>query len=372
MRLPRAGTIGLALAAIAITGCVGAGDPDGNGDRTTATPSPTTTTVTELADGSSWPPARRGHRLVADGTARLVLFGGRSVEGSARTYLDDTWIYDTRSGLWTEVPGPAPTLRSQHAMSPTGTPGTILLFGGYAGDRFTYPGTWLFDGSTWSRVDPEVSPPSRAGSALVWDAGSEHLVLFGGAERPRVAELPTDETWWFDPAVGTWQERTPAVAPRPKSEGHPTLFELAMAYDAQSDRSILLIGGDETWAYDADADAWERRADPGLEADFMVAAAYDAARDRVVTHGGGPTSLSNETWLYDYDTDTWSMVATPESPGPIGDHAMAYDPITELTYLFGGAVDLLPLDGIGDVSSDLWVFDGATWERLGPDGPGRG
>ena len=34
--------------------------------------------------------------------------------------------------------------------------------------------------------------------------------------------------------------------------------------------------------------------------------------------------------------------------------------------LFGGAEDLLPLDGVGDLKDALWSFDGSDWTRVGP------
>jgi hypothetical protein len=284
-------------------------------------------------------------------------------------YLADTWRYDTSTGKWERIESPdTPAPRSQHTLVGREDTGTVLLFGGYAGDRFTYGDLWSLDGRSWRRIRPATAPPARAGAVATHDPRSGLILLFGGAERPTVAELPTNDTWVLADDDG-WTLRNPEPAPRPMSEGHPTLFELALVHDIESERSILIIGGDEAWAYDAGTDTWERRASPGLEADFMVAAAYDARLDRVVTHGGGPTSLSDETWLYDYETDRWELVVTATSPGPIGDHAMAYDPVTKRTYLFGGAVDLVPLEGGGDVSADLWMFDGSGWTRLGPPGP---
>ena len=369
------------VVSIVTAGCVTATDADTDPAASTTAPRDDTATTSSEPQPSEprlsqpeapelrvpWPLPRRGHAMVADGAGRLVVFGGRSLAGTARTYLDDTWLYDTTNGAWTEVRSPdGPTLRSEYAMGWSGVPGTVVLFGGYTGDRFTYPGTWTFDGDAWTRVAPTTAPTPRAGAVLAWDPTEREVVMFGGAEEPTVAELPTDETWTFDPNSREWTRRRPPSSPRPMAEGHPTLFELALVHDTRVGRSILLIGGDETWSYDAGADVWERRSDPGLEADFMVAAAYDERLGRVVAYGGGPTSLSDETWLYDHVTDEWERVDTPNNPGRIGDHAMAYDPVTERTYLYGGGEDLLPLDGVGDVSSELWVFDGSDWTRLGP------
>ena len=70
--------------------------------------------------------------------------------------------------------------------------------------------------------------------------------------------------------------------------------------------------------------------------------------------------------VYDYAEDTWTRVATSASPGPVGDHAMAYDPLRAMTFLYGGAQDLLPLDGESEVRRELWAFDGTDWRRVGP------
>lgn len=354
--------------ALAASGCVEASDTVPSTTVATIAPpaDPPPSTIAEESE-VAWPAPRRGHQMTSDGAGRLIVFGGRSVSGGSHTYLADTWVYETAKGVWTEEDSsPAPSLRSQYAMTPTGTPGEIYLIGGYVGDRFTYPDAWYYSNGVWTRSDPAGGPTPRAGSAATWDEESGTIVLFGGAEQPRVAELPTNDTWVLDPTTQTWTDQSPSEPPRPKSEGHPTLFELALVYDSESDRSILLIGGDETWAYDTNTNLWEERSAPELEADFMVAAAYHAGLDRVVAYGGGPTSLTAETWLYDENTDTWAQLETATSPGPLGDHAMAYDATTDRVYLFGGAEDLLPLDGVGDVSDALWVFDGRDWDRIKP------
>ena len=359
-----------AFAAVAVTaGCTAAhpGEVEKPSSTTTVAPLQGPSPTAQESVVPPWPAPRRGHGMASDGAGRLVIFGGRSLSGSARTYLSDTWLYDTATGTWTEGDAaPKPTPRSEHGMSWTGAEGEVLLIGGYTGSRFTYPDAWIFADQEWTRSDPINGPTPRAGSAVSWDEDSQVVVLFGGAEQPTVAELPTNETWILDPKTMDWANRSPVHSPLPRAEGHPTLFELALAYDSDSDRSILLIGGDETWAYDADTNQWEQRTPPGLAADFMVAAAYHPGLDRIITYGGGPTSLTAETWLYDYDTDTWTRVNTGTSPGPIGDHAMAYDSTTDLVYLFGGGIDLLPLDGNGDVSDELWAFDGSNWRRVGP------
>ena len=361
-------TLVIALA-LALAACAPAAEPSTT--TTSSGPPGTTSSTTEAPPttggdpSDAWPAPRRSHGLVALDDGMLLLVAGRTNAGTARTYLADSWLFDTEDGTWTAA-GSLPTPRAQIAL--TGTEATrAILMGGYVGDRFTYPGTWEFTATgagSWERLTGAGVLTPRAGSVAAYDRDSGLVVLFGGAEQPTVAELPTNETWVLTDS--RWVEVTPDLSPRPKSEGHPTLFELAMVYDTESDLMVLLIGGDETWVYDTDANRWEERTPPGLEADFMVAAAYDQRLDRVVMYGGAPTEASDETWLYDTDADTWERVETVTDPGRVGDHAMAWDPVTQRTYLFGGGEDLLPLDGVGDVSAELWAFDGTDWSRIGP------
>jgi N-acetylneuraminic acid mutarotase len=94
-----------------------------------------------------------------------------------------------------------------------------------------------------------------------------------------------------------------------------------MAYDAESERSILFGGMDfmagivydKTWAYDSDEDSWQEMdpvVNPGnLAKHFMV---YVSSKDKVYLFGGDLCTdvcqLSNELWTYDYNTNTWEKI----------------------------------------------------------------
>ncbi len=296
--------------------------------------------------------------MVALGNGQLLVIGGQSISANAQVWFGDSWLFDAESSGWRQV-GSVPQ-RGQLALATDGT--TPLAFGGYAGGTAVYGDVRRLDGAEWLRLDQDPAPSARAGSVMAYDTESSVYVLFGGDEAPFDARLPTNETWTFDGAA--WVQQLPASSPRPKSEGHPTLFELALVYDSSSDRTILLIGGDETWAYDANTNSWEERAAPGLEADFMIAAAFHAGLGQVIMYGGAPTGGSQETWGYDYSSDTWTRFDTPTSPGPLGDHAMAYDPVTALVYMFGGSPELLSLDTPEPASGVMWAFDGSDWARV--------
>ena len=60
----------------------------------------------------------------------------------------------------------------------------------------------------------------------------------------------------------------------------------------------------------------------------------------------------------------WLEVLTSPVPGPIANHAMAFEPVTGATYLFGGATEVLVLEGPAPVTNTMWVFDAAGWRSV--------
>ncbi|KDO26431.1 hypothetical protein SPRG_08234 [Saprolegnia parasitica CBS 223.65] len=124
----------------------------------------------------SWPPPRAGHASLLYNN-QLFIHGGyqtffpypiTSGAGAGRAtfagsgpgytpfpsnpyYLDDLWVYDLASGLWTEItpllnvkPGP----RTEHTMIAAGA--VFVLFGGYLSNYY-YEDTWHFNstGNQW-------------------------------------------------------------------------------------------------------------------------------------------------------------------------------------------------------------------------------
>jgi N-acetylneuraminic acid mutarotase len=152
-----------------------------------------------------------------------------------------------------------------------------------------------------------------------------------------------------------------------------------MAYDAASDL-LVTFGGDDfgpvydhTWSYDVETDEWtdhQPRARPAARNFFAMT--YDARSDRVLVYGGiGPGgTFLDDLWAFDVDSATWAKVEVRAGPEGRGYAHMAYDAVTDRTYLFGGVTepDETPLD-------DTWAFDAgtSTWRRLDVRGPsGRG
>lgn len=309
--------------------------------------------------------------MVSIGDGKLLVFGGQTLRGNSIAYLRDTWIYDAVGQSWAMVAEDGPAPRSQHAMAFDPVRNQVLVFGGYVGSSFTYGDTWLFDveNESWRRVEVDAGPSARAGSVAVFDDSADRFVMFAGAEEPPAAELPLAETWIFDPTTGLWTEQFTNQAPSLLSEGHPTLFELAMVYDSASRRSVLLVAGESTWVYDATTVAWAKvdaGLSQGLGADYMTAAAFDSSAGRTIAYGGAPTGRTSATWAYDSTADVWRTIGTASAvPGPIANHAMAFDATTSRVFLFGGAASVLTLDASNPITNALWAFDGGSWSPAG-------
>ena len=267
-------------------------------------------------------------------TTTAAAAGPTTTAGAASASTTTTAEDSTTTTTAAPVAGtPEPRVYSQLVATDSG----IFLFGGLEpvprlnADRFD--DVWRYDPATgeWWDVRAPRGPVPRAGAAVAYDAGSGLVVLFGGAvgtcNYPACAEH-IDDTWVYDPAANTWEERSPATSP-PGRHGH------TMAYDAQSDR-VVLFGGDtgsawlgDTWAYDADGDTWVEVTTE--EAPWPVAQqamAYDPSADRIVLWGGAEREES-VVWTFDLESATWSSATWDPAPEPASDACLVWDAAAE-------------------------------------------
>jgi N-acetylneuraminic acid mutarotase len=334
-------TFVLALLASACTGT----DEPGDGAKT----QPTSPSATPEAAG----PEARGYPLMTSDGDRVLMIGGFDCPSCDPSFsgFDDMWSFDA-TGTWTNL-------------APETIPPEADDFGFDIGSRRALlvdidGETWSYDPASneWEALEIEIGPTALHGSRMVYDEGSDRMIVFGGdAFSP--ASM-TDETWALDLDGATWEEMQPKERP-------PIRTYYAMAYDAGSDRVILFGGAGpsigepfgDTWAYDFDTDSWERmepkRSPP---ARTYAVAAYDAASDRVILYGGSvdeEVATFQDTWAYDYERDTWTKLAPKGPMGVLAWHAMAPSP--EGVVLFGGGITR------DDYVADTWIFDTqkGTW-----------
>ena len=234
----------------------------------------------------------------------------------------------------------------------------LLLVGG-GGSATTSNPVWTFTPGRggWIHLNHDEVAPLLDGEpvhGIVFDSGSGLVVVHNGYGKAR--------TFTYDPITDQFQQMA-AGGPRRWLGGR-------MAYDAESDRSILFGGyghpySDETWAYDVDTDTWTQMDPPTSPPprNFHVMA-YDPGGDRVIMFGGGNGAAAyDDTWAYDFNTDTWTELAPTNSPGPHDFSAMVYDPDDRRMILFGGTVG-----DRGEALGDTWAFDygSNTWTDLSP------
>jgi len=113
---------------------------------------------------------------------QVVLFGGNN--GSSN--LSDTWLWDGTN--WTPLsPQKSPPARSYHAMAYDAAHGQVILFGGgtsnnAAANAGVFSDTWVWDGSNWTQMSPQNNPTARNRFNMAFDAGHVQAVLFGGRD----------------------------------------------------------------------------------------------------------------------------------------------------------------------------------------------
>jgi hypothetical protein len=212
-------------------------------------------------------------------------------------------------------------------------------------------------------------PSDRHSVPIVYDSGSDRIIMFGGW-RSIFGDPAYSDTWEYDFNVNTWVHTSPAIAPSNHS-CH------AIAYDAESDRTILFSGHrrggsttleswQETWAYDCDSNTWTNRSPSNMPSPRIASTmAYDSESDVIVLFGGlcDGGQFNNETWVYDYNEDTWTNMDPPVGPSRRAAVAMAYDSQHDRVIMYGGGgYDVWPMN----TYTGTWAYDynSNTWTEM--------
>jgi hypothetical protein len=170
-------------------------------------------------------------------TGGLILFGGYNP-----FELADTWKWDGKS--WQSLSPKSPPDHVKYAsFAYSAAMRKLILFGG---SHFrTAPGdnlAWTWDGTNWSEVTFDPSPPGRAYAAMASDPDGRVILLFGGAAGvTKVGDKWTEawtpgllgDTWTLTRA---WSQYTQTPAPSAR-------LGAALAPDP-SGNSFLMFGGE--------------------------------------------------------------------------------------------------------------------------------
>jgi hypothetical protein len=203
----------------------------------------------------------------------MIMYGGQNA--GAR---DDIWALDLATDTWEEltpVSGPPGRWFAAHVYDAGNH--RVTVFGGYAGATAVTNEVWVFDlwTESWTLLAPAGTPPSaREGSAAVYDAANDRMVVFGGRDG-----TPDNEVWALDDLSGTV---THAAAPAPSagavlSQNHPNPFNpsTVIRYEIASPATVKLrvfdvrgalvrILVDATRAAGPHTSVWDGRDDRGV------------------------------------------------------------------------------------------------------------
>lgn len=293
-------------------------------------------------NGSAWtlansglannPPLRSDTCMAYDATgSKLVLFGGRGVEGTE--LMNDLWGYS--SSTWAQLKpnynsiglsiGTISTSVNNSTYPPTvvqsninGTTGLtircktymfplstgVMLWGGQD-LHYMLQDQYLWASGAWTTQSPVSVPSIRTGAAFASD-GSSTAVISGGANFSSMLR----DTWLYTTGSGTWTQLTTNTAPSVRKDAVMAWYPTGSCF--------VLFGGQDTAG-----------------------------------------NLLNQTWTLTISgtTGTWTQLTPANSPsGRIG-AMMAYDTSASQMILFGG-------EDSKNLFGDTWQWNGTNWVNL--------
>lgn len=293
----------------------------------------------------------------------------------------------------------APPARGRHAAAFGGGAvwvfgGRFRAKGSSSGSYQIFNDLWRFDVATriWSEVSVVGElPPARSNTSLVWDSKRHRLWLFGGNSSSSGASYRAlSDVWSFDVQAASWTLHTPAAGPSDR------LFHAA-TYDAASDAMVVFGGADETlfsptakyfsdlWSLDLESLAWTQLA-AGITdkpaGRFWASLSAEPESGRYLLFGGhddGALGNRNDLWTYDRQAGTWQTPAPGDSyqrPAnavcdfPV-DFAAVDDQAPERRHAHAGVYaaacgELLVVGGKTDcgVVDDVWSYAESGWSEV--------
>jgi hypothetical protein len=193
----------------------------------------------------------------------------------------------------------------------------VVLFGGEDNGN----NTWLWNGSSWTLVHPQVSPPGRFGASAAYDPDTKTVLTFGGRTEDGVA---VNDTWSWNGV--TWNE-VDFGADGPAAGGGSD-----MAWDAAQHQMVLVIGlggtgSGATWVWTGSH--WRRPPTGNLPGAWFYSPMWsDPATGAVTAVGccsGTPSSTGAVDSTWRWDGSAWNELDAA-MPAPLDGSTMALDP----------------------------------------------
>ena len=238
--------------------------------------------------------------------------------------------------------------------------------------------------ATWTRVGPPADSPKWLYlQSAAFDEVRKVLVMSSGLSWAYPSSTLTDsqELWEWNPATGTWTNRTSAgVGPSPRAGA-------SMVFDSL--RSKFVIFGGHTTAGDNLADIWDWDPGTGVFTDRTSSGLGPSARGqqsmvfekstgKVLLFGGGladPNAVNSyqgtgvslafgDTWEWNPATGKWTTFTLAVAPSARHASAMIWDAKRARAVLFGG-MEKTQADLNGIPKQDTWEWDPskAAWSN---------
>jgi hypothetical protein len=172
------------------------------------------------------PTARYYHNMVFDAhpdRQKVLLTGGANAN-------ERTWVWDGTN--WTQLTPATDTPSHQYSgMAYDAVRGEVVLFNGWAQ-------TWTWNGVNWTLEAPETSPSARGGTRMEFDPVRGEAVLFGGDGR--------GDTWAWNGV--NWTQRQAVSSARGSHD---------MVWHAGRQRLVAFGGSTSIDGYSADTLEWD-------------------------------------------------------------------------------------------------------------------
>jgi uncharacterized protein YjbI with pentapeptide repeats len=213
----------------------------------------------------------------------------------------------------------------------------------------------------WAQLNPGGTPPdARADAGAVYDPNSNRLLLFAGTDTGCSFSPSLNDVWALANANGTgappqWTQLSTLGTPPPVRRGQ------SVVYNPGSNRMVV-FGGDpigcgaskynDTWVLTnangvslSGSPTWVALNPTGTPppARSDQATVYDVAHNRMIIFGGfGPAGNLSDVWVLSNadgtgGTPQWTqLITTGTTPSATGLMAAAYDPASNRLIVFGG------------------------------------
>ncbi len=289
----------------------------------------------------------------------IILFGG-IIENGDHTPLPNIWRYNFSNQKWREItPESSPSPRFNHGMVYITLNHTVMLFGGLNTTNHAWLGdTWFYYPQTdeWINRNPEVSPPIRSDTTLIYDSHKHRVLLFGGFR----SGLRYNDLWEYNINLNNWTELNDLNNPSARY-GH------SLIYNNMSDMTYLFGGRssyyqNDLWKYNQSSFNWSLISSvtqPPIR--YWHHMSYISDLNLGFLFGGSSSEELGDTWFFNFNSSEWVNHTTEHSPSPRLLSSMIYNSYDKKIYLYGGMGESFTKN-----YGDLWTFDfnSNQWEQI--------